>query len=405
MKPSGRPSAHGLASLSVCAFALAALEPSGPALAQFSFVKVVGIGDPSPAGAPFVALAYPKLNDRGQIAFLGYAGASFPGTKGLFLVRGSEIEKVALEGDAAPGGGTFTFDYVNLDLNDQGQVAFVTGAGGGAHAIFLYSLGNLSQVVRTGDIPSGAFTSLDNPAINNSGEIAFTGGYPQGGGIFKVGIAGGPAAKVWIKGDNAPSGGTFESTLRPPAINDAGQVAAEAGVVGDFTLQDGTPFSGQLSGIFVGGAGQPKRIALAGVNTDGGVFAPPDLSSGGDLAYGFESSFVPPRWRLYRGSLQKVAATGDGTPAGGKFGLVGLGLLRPDRLNDRGQIVFDATVDGGSSPLGIFISQGGGSVKVVAVGDPTPQGGVFGELSSPTINDLGCIAFVGLTRFLSSTCS
>ena len=92
----------------------------------------------------------------------------------------------------------------------------------------------------------------------------------------------------------------------------------------------------------------------------------------------------------------KVVAGGDPSPAGGVFarsGTPALGLGRAGP-SEAGAVAFFGVVEGGSSPVGIFQTDGVAMTKVAAVGDPTPLGGTFAFIFAPAQNQVGQVAFL-----------
>ncbi|MBK8099548.1 MAG: hypothetical protein IPK26_20760 [Planctomycetes bacterium] len=70
---------------------------------------------------------------------------------------------------------------------------------------------------------------------------------------------------------------------------------------------------------------------------------------------------------------------GDPAPGGGTFGGFFGGTVYAPPINEEGDVLFLADVANGPSPRGLFlyIAGNGTIVKVAAVGDPSPLGGVF----------------------------
>jgi hypothetical protein len=75
--------------------------------------------------------------------------------------------------------------------------------------------------------------------------------------------------------------------------------------------------------------------------------------------------------------VRSVAAIGDRAPDGGTFSNFG---PWPALAAD-GTIGFTASVDGGASGLGVFVSGPGGSARLAGVGDTAPGGGTLVTLT------------------------
>jgi hypothetical protein len=100
-----------------------------------------------------------------------------------------------------------------------------------------------------------------------------------------------------------------------------------------------------------------------------------------------------------KNTLTPIVRSGQTTPLGDAYAFVGSPMV-----NDRGEVVFNATTNGplrvkGLFPVtaGIFVVSRGQSIKVAASGDPTPIGGVFlSSFGSPVIDNTGTIRFTGI---------
>jgi len=97
--------------------------------------------------------------------------------------------------------------------------------------------------------------------------------------------------------------------------------------------------------------------------------------------------------------LKVVAEVGGATPVGGTFSSFGLGnCVGGPSINDKGHIAFGASVTGGQTPGGIFLSTETGIRKVVAAGDVAPNGRLLTSFQQcPKVNNNDEVLFVGLT--------
>jgi hypothetical protein len=217
------------------------------------------------------------FNDAGQVVFAGGLVGIQASPAGLFVTRaGAGPVKVAIVGEAAPGGGTFsTFPTVSaVSINQAGHVLFLAGTSDGTverRGIYFWTPGSgVSKVARAGDVlPAGmAFTDFSFPALNNLGEVAFlaTLQAPRGG-VF-AGPASGPLTLLALDGQPAPAGGTYAISVARPDItmNDAGDVVFRVELSG----------GGSNSGYFVrrGRTGAVHALMLQGQPAPGttGVF-------------------------------------------------------------------------------------------------------------------------------------
>src|SRR5437588_148116 len=144
----------------------------------------------------------------------------------------ARLERVAVAGQAAAGGGTFEHFGV---------------AGGPAPGI-----------------PAGTLASVDAPALNDRGAVAFLASVRRGReSVEAVYVADhGRLRKVAAQGDPAPAGGSFAG-FGPPAINARGAVAFAA-------IVEGKAVPG---GIFLADGERIRMLAGAGEDTAvGGIF-------------------------------------------------------------------------------------------------------------------------------------
>lgn len=301
-----------------------------------SLSRVVAIGDPSPLGGDFTELSSAALNRRGKVAFLGSTVGGVP--QAIYVTGGANLKKVVAVNDATPGGGVLR-EISHVTLNNADAVAFVARVehGKAPRALFLASAGVVKKVVGAGDPTSvgGRFGEFMNLSINSQGKMAFEGrvyGGSAPSGIFVSTKSG--VRKVVAVSDPSPVGGTFKD-LALPILNDHGDVLFWA--------------------------------SLEGAKVPAGLF----LASGG--------------------VTKKVAARGDPLPDGGRLSFIGLSYS----FNRSGIVAFEAAITGVEASAGIFLAQEGRVTPIVRVGDPTPLGGRFANLTAPEVGPDGTVAFAG----------
>jgi hypothetical protein len=73
----------------------------------------------------FTNFAGPAMNARNVVCVEADVEGDSTVTRGIWVVRGTEIRPVALEGDAKPGGGTYGNDISDASISDNGRVAFI----------------------------------------------------------------------------------------------------------------------------------------------------------------------------------------------------------------------------------------------------------------------------------------
>src|SRR5262245_55987201 len=325
---------------------------------------VVTARQPAPGGGTFEHFSVESMpivapvNSKGQVAFFATLLRGTAG-EGIFLAGGTRISKIALEGDRAPGGGTISgFGRHPIPaLNESGTVAFAAAVTRGktVEGIFAAVRGRLQTIAVTGTdapgFPSGTFANLDAPSLNDRGDIAFLATVRRGRETVEAIYVrtGGKIQKVVGQGDAAPAGGTFAG-FGPPSLNNRGVIVFGAVV-------EGRAVPG---GIFLAESGQVRMILGAGEDTPlGGIIAKFSeriaVNDSGTVAFHARLKNTPVQAAIMAvdgGRLRSVAAIGDRAPDGGTFSNFG---LWPALAAD-GTIGFTASVDGGTSALGVFVN-------------------------------------------------
>jgi len=350
---------------------------------------VVTARQPAPGGGTFEHFSVESLpivapvNSKGQVAFFATLLRGVAG-EGIFLAEGKRISKIALEGDRVPGGGTISgFGRHPIPaLNESGTVAFAAAVTRGktVEGIFAASRGRLQAIALAGTdapgFPSGTLANLDAPSLNDRGDIAFLATVRRGRETVEAIYlrTGGKLQKVVGQGDAAPAGGTFAG-FGPPSLNNRGVIAFGAVV-------EGRAVPG---GIFLAESGQVKMILGAGDDTPlGGIFAKFServaLNDSDTVAFHarLKNASVPAAILAFAGGrVRSVAAIGDRAPDGGTFSNFG----HWPALAADGTVGFTASVDGGTSALGVFVSGSGGNARLAGVGDTAPGGGTLVTLT------------------------
>src|SRR5205085_899053 len=139
------------------------------------------------------------------------------------------------------------------------------------------------------------------------------------------------------------AGGTLTSFERP-VINDEGSIAFLVSVRRSRDLADA---------IFLLRRGVLRKVAGAGDNAPGG---------------GVFSGFGTPAVNNRRAVA--FSAVVDPAPGGGRFA----GFLSPPTLSPGGTICFVASIDGGSSPVAVYLAGRSGLQRLAGIGDALPDG-------------------------------
>jgi hypothetical protein len=356
-----------------------ALRISSAADVNVRHTVIAASGDAAPSGGNYLPFSFAnvRLNARHDVAFDAIAG----GTTGIFVgdgkttstivlgeptlgsvdnpfitpngdvlfdVNGSDVYRsngqsivpLVRYGDPAPGGGTLIPLGASHTTNDNGAItygAFVSDSTA-TQGIFR-SDGVETIAIARDDINAptgGSFTLLANPVINNRGQVAFYSNMI--GGTAEFGIFRGEGqdlTPVFVTNQIAPGGETF-ADFGDPVINNHGQIATTA------SLNNGT------AGIFVWNGTDTVAIALQG----------------------------------------------QPAPKGGNYSGQ---FLVPTRLNDQGEVAFDARLTGGTSSSGIFRGDGQRTIPIALSGTAAPgTTGTFASFRDFQLLNNGRVAFIGI---------
>ncbi|MCK6447877.1 MAG: hypothetical protein L6Q99_15905 [Planctomycetes bacterium] len=201
-------------------------------------------------------------------------------------------------------------------------------------------------------------------------------------------------------GDPTPGAGTLSLNgfLNSPNVDGSGRAVFYSAVSGSARNQgifvaDGASVQaiavgcgpGGGSGAFGGGLGDPTPIGGTFSGFFAGTYFVPATNRPGDVLFLADIDNGPVNRALFlrqsaSGSIVKVAAPGDASPAGGTLAAVG-----PGSIDDAGNVVFLALGAGGPAQQ-ILRWSGGVLTKVAAVGDPAPGGGTYSQVGGETVN-------------------
>ena len=325
------------------------------------------------------------VNARGQVAF--YASVLHAAAReGIFLADAGHMKKVAGFGDNLPGGGTLAeFGAHPLpSLNSAGHVAFDAQIAGGraTEGVFLGGPDGLQAIALAGDdapgVAGGVLVGFDAPALNDNDELAFVANVRRGRDILDVLYFwnGRRLQRLLAEGDRLLQiGGTMDQ-IGEPALNNSGVVAFAAAI-----------FKGPaLGGIFVAGARALRLVVAAGDRTPSGAMIlrfseRVAIDDEGGIAFGAylgeDGTSREAVIRFGNEGLAEIAAQGALAPGGGRY--AGFGPWPTG--GSGGVTAFIAALDGGPGPLAAFAGTGGDIKRVATMGETLPQGGSIGRLA------------------------
>jgi len=325
------------------------------------------------------------VNASGQVAF--YATVLHaPAREGIFLAEAGRVTKVAAFGDAVPGGGTLAelAAHPLPALNAGGHVAFGAQIAGGraTEGVFLAGADGLKVIALAGDdapgVPTGVLVSFDPPALNDNDELAFVANVRRGRDTLDVLYFwnGRRLQRVVAEGERLLRIGGVMDKIGEPALNNSGVIAFPAAI-----------FKGPaLGGIFVAGARNLRLLVGAGSRAPDGAMilrfservAIDDEDGVAFGAYlGENGSAREAVLRTGPEGLVEVAVEGAPAPGGGRY--AGFGPW--PTVGSGGVTAFIAALDGGPGPLAAFAGAGGDIRRVATMGEALPQGERIGRFA------------------------
>jgi hypothetical protein len=293
---------------------------------------------------------------------------------------------IAAVGAALPGGGTLGGFTSNPAVNASGQVAY-TGFISGAPAtigVFLRDGATTNAVARSGDPTplGGSFgTGFNAPAIDGTGRVFFVAGISGGSSTSAVlSWMNGSAQSIAARNDPAPGGGTFNNIS---GISAAGN--------GRFSFAS-TLNNSTNSGVYTGQSGGAlSRVALSGEAAPGGGTyagtATSSVNASGGVAFNFSGSGLYLRTNSVTTAIAKI---GSATTLGGTFS-----SISGQSLGDGNAVAFSASINAGSATGAAFVSSGGVVRTLAAVGQAATglAGLTIAEISTPKVNSNGMAFF------------
>jgi len=266
---------------------------------------------PAPGGGTFQGTFFqPVLNNRGDIVFGGLvatadgihvSGEPYIGVGvGLYgMDNKGKIAKIIAPGDAAPAGGVFDFAGYPW-INDGGDVAFIGHLKGeeapiptgppqeiypnGIQSLYLISSnGALRSIAHAGDpSPCGQYRLVGNPVINNGGDLAFNGDVTPSPDVgLKIGVfvySRSQINKVACPGDAMPGGGRLLTAImvgNNMHMNNRSDVVfsgvLDTGETGVFLWSHGRVSVVARSGMLLPGIGTIEQLGSPGGFPSGSI--------------------------------------------------------------------------------------------------------------------------------------
>ena len=386
-----------------------------------SVVALQGQAAPVPGGATFTAFDEPMVNAAGDNAFHACYTTPMGDRCGTFLRRGGTLSAILLSGQPVSGIGTVTWEQLqNVDgpaLNNAATIAVAVRSSmmpSNTPAVLQKTLtGMLTVLVKESDIVPrtngmGKFTSFDDLAQNNNGDVAFIATYKEGT-TFKTGIfklpSGGTLEAIVLPGDDLPNEssstgcGKFDPTLHPE--NEDGDIETENSPEGPW-MNDGNVVAFQIGAdcgfgpkkgfVFAKRPGQPIEPFVIGDGDEALIvkIARPGLNNSNALGYSDGKNVFT---QVLGQEAVACVATGD-APSDAHGELNGFGA---PAINQSGALCFQGELEPtvGVDIQGMFRCKGGVTQIIALRGWPRPPSGTFcGEVEECSIGDNGLVTFL-----------
>lgn len=366
----------------------------------------------------------PPINSDGELAF-GVTRNGFSTAAGVY--RGPTLTKIAERLESTPNGnGTYNGPSLS-DFNSAGQLVFNsslsgTSPGNANNAIFRGDGNTTVEIARIQSAPpegNGLFSGFFTPALNESGQVAFSAQLNVGAsptGVYRG--SGGSLTTIARQGQPAPalgggSNGTFGTMAGFSAINDSGQVLFNAGLSGTSGGADDN------AGVFLGdgttttlmlGKGQPAPDRFGGTTGNLFSFDPPTMNNSGTVIVAAGLSNTPGGFSDNKGiyisdgtTITEIARQGDPAPDGNGF-IQLTNVTTRTMINEAGQAVFYCTHTGAlpGTSFGIYLYDPEEGLVTVARSSPTitalelagrGAGSNSNTMESSGLNNLGQVAY------------
>jgi hypothetical protein len=370
------------------------LLSAGDTTTRVRHTVIAASGSAAPAGGSYLAFSFlnATLNAREAVAFDAIITGP-PFTPGIFVKDGSTTSTIALGVNLDPGVPSFGM-VANPFITSNGAVVFE----GNSTDVFRSDGKTIVPLVRIGDTvaSAGTVTSLvGERAVNDHGDIAYVARVSGTAATQAVIRTDGTRTTTIARDDIAPpTGGSFIA-LQGVDMNGLGQVAFKSEMTGgsaDHGIFRGD--GGNLTPVFVANRIAPGGATFddcgaARINAAGQVMAICSLTKNASRAGVFVGD-----------GTEAIAIALDGQPApkGGNYEASTISFPRTTRLNDRGEVAFQARLTGGT--FGIFRGNGKHTTTLAILGTSAP--GTTGTFQSfGDVLDLGNDGRVAFTAKLA----
>jgi len=218
-----------------------------------------------------------RINDSGQVAYIGYLDGTVG--SGVFVGNGPTQNIIALAGQTAPGGGTFT-GFGLVRVNNTGTVVFGAELNGSPtlNGLFLSDGIDTIKVAQEGDTIAGATISqigIDPNAFNDLSQVVYQAILPNND--MEI-VLFAPRLSWRTSGDGTWDEATNWTASLVPADNNDIDIEPDSG--GDIT---GPAANTTVNSLTIGSSGSGVTLLLGGAGLTGGTLT---ISSGATIATG-----------------------------------------------------------------------------------------------------------------------
>jgi hypothetical protein len=350
---------------------------------ESGIVVIALTGGPAPTGGTFTSFRLAGVSAAGRV---GFQASVSQGPDGLFAATETSLTAVVSVGQGSPIGGSFSA-LAGASLSPLDRWVFAATLSTGVSGIFQVDGTSPTPLVRTVVLQGepapivGAtfrgFPSSTIPSINASGVIAFRGLLEGGSGGAGIFVAAPGMPLVAIATTRLETAVGLLSQLRDPVIADDGSVVVPASV------------AGIGPGIYAARDGALSRLAQIGDPTTSDVadtrfrFSSPSVRPTAESAV-----FLGERNGVFRrsstGAIEVIAYTGQRTPIEGFFTDLGIPVV-----DGRGRIVFGGGLHRGTVNEGVFSYGERGLAALARPGERAAGGGRFNDFFPSDVDDLG----------------
>ncbi len=249
--------------------------------------------------------------------------------------------------------------------------------------------------------PDGStIATLNQPSINNRSDVVFlTTDTSTPRLLITKDIFGTPKTEVLVQRGTNVVGLDNAKIFRmlSPKVNDNGDILFTGSI-------SSLPIDG---GLFLFSQGQVKPVALVNAATPiGGVFTGDlaltnsfGLNNRGDVVFLTKratADILSAIFLVKDQVMTKVVAEGETIL---NIGKIQFDSTTAPAINENGDVLFSAATQENPLISTVYLFSNGVIKKIVAPGDPSPQGGTFEQVSSPGryLNNKGEILFIGKT--------